>query len=547
MKRFIVCLIVLLMTALGQAALIQHLDATVAGSVVTDEGGAVSDWIDQSGSGNDATKGGAMIGTMYYPSTSRSGSGLAGVDMGADRNGFRLFDATQQDSWLDFTGAASGQSGFCVLIAFTVGSITDLPENRFIRDALLCNHGNAGTVNAFGMRYQFGNVEFFSQGSTVDHSGPALVAGDTAVVGFNYDASTGDYGFWSSQNDVVDSGNLGAGKNFSSSQPLYLGTSQNGGQYMDGMIGEVRVYDSVLSASEFQAEREAMADKWITSGLSSGAHAPQPSYGATGVPLDQVLSWKTGVDPADPEVPNAAIRQHNLWLSAAYDSLNPPSSPDWLDPDVKVFEIPADTNPADGNVDPNASYSPAGLQRDARYYWIVDESLEGATGTEDWDNIIVGTLWFFETVTSAPEVEAGRNVLTWLEQGAATVELSGTVTDATGDVTATTWSVVASPNDIAVDIADASAATTTATLTAMGQYTLELHAVDAKANEGSDQMEISVYGSACEAAKNHPDGYIAPTGDLNNDCKVDFLDFAVVAAAWLDDASLVGGVLYDSN
>ena len=44
------------MTLMGwsQAGLIQHLDATVAGSVVTDESGVVTQWFDQSGSGNNA-------------------------------------------------------------------------------------------------------------------------------------------------------------------------------------------------------------------------------------------------------------------------------------------------------------------------------------------------------------------------------------------------------------------------------------------------------------------------------------------------------------
>jgi len=226
--------------------------------------------------------------------------------------------------------------------------------------------------------------------------------------------------------------------------------------------------------------------------------------------------------------------------------MNPPDGPDWYDPGVLVIEIPADTNPSDGNVDPNASYSPTGLQRDALYYWIVDESL-GAAGTEDWDNIIVGAMWSFETVTSAPEVDAGSNILTWLKEGTTTIDLSGTVTDATGDVTFTTWSVVSSPNDATVSFANSSAAQTTATLDKTGVYVLELYAMDAVLHEDSDQMEISVYGDNCEAAKNNPDGYTASPYDFNEDCKVDFLDFAMVAAAWLDDTSLTEDVLYGPN
>jgi hypothetical protein len=224
--------------------------------------------------------------------------------------------------------------------------------------------------------------------------------------------------------------------------------------------------------------------------------------------------------------------------------MNPPTTPNWQDPRVQVIEIPADTNPADGNVDSDASYSPAGLQRDALYYWIVDESL-GAAHTEDWDNIIAGATWSFRTVTSAPEVDAGSSILTWLKEGTTTVDLSGTVTDATGDVTATTWSVISSPPDSVVSIANSSAAVTTATLAETGTYVLELHAVDAALNEDTDQMEISVYGDSCQAAQNNPTGYTPSPYDFNLDCKVDFLDLAMLAASWLDDSSLTEDVLYD--
>jgi hypothetical protein len=311
--------------------------------------------------------------------------------------------------------------------------------------------------------------------------------------------------------------------------------------HIDGNMDNIRFSDEALTTDQFIPA--------ILLATKDQAHRPQPPNGAAGIPLDQVLSWKTGVaDANDPAgVPNPAITQHNLWLSIAYDPMNPPDRPNWQDPGARIIEIPADTNPADGNVDPNASYSPTGLQRDALYYWIVDESLVGATGLEDWDNIIVGAMWSFKTVTSAPEVDAGSSILTWLKEGTTTVDLSGMVTDATGDVTATTWSVVSSPPDSVVSIANSSAAVTTATLTETGTYVLELHAVDAALNEGADQMEISVYGDSCEAAQNNPNGYTAPIGDVNNDCKMDFIDFAILAAAWLDDASLMEDALYDPN
>ncbi len=255
------CCIVSASTALmgwSHGGLIQHLDATVAGSVVTDESGVVTQWFDQSGSGNNATDL-PIIGAPTYPSANPSGTGLQGVDMGDSRNGFRLFDAGEQDGFLDFTGAASGNSGFAVLVAFRADSI--LGGN--VRDTVFVNHGNAATANSFGLKYQGGTPQFFALGTSTLHTGAAVSAGDSVVLGFNYNASTGDYEFFSSTDGTTDTGTIAASGNFSSTQPLYLGTSENSGQFMDGMVGEVQVYNMVLSSSEFATKAEQLVGKWV--------------------------------------------------------------------------------------------------------------------------------------------------------------------------------------------------------------------------------------------------------------------------------------------
>jgi len=311
----------------------------------------------------------------------------------------------------------------------------------------------------------------------------------------------------------------------------------NGGfvDHIDGNMDNIRFSDEALTTDQLIPS--------ILLATTAQAHAPQPPNRATGVPLDQVLSWTTGLDPNDANVPNPAITGHNLWLSVPYDPMNPPATPNWEDPGIQIFEIPADTNPADGNVDPMASYSP-GLEMDALYFWIVDESL-GAANPRDWDNIIEGSLWSFETITSGPVVDAGSSIVTWLKEGTTTVNLNGTVTDATGDVTTILWSVSESPPDSTVGIADALVAMTTTTLDTTGPYVLELYAKDAAQHEESDVMEINVYDDSCEAAKNNPNGYTAPPYDFNDDCQVNFTDFALFAVAWLQDESLTEDALYD--
>jgi len=304
--------------------------------------------------------------------------------------------------------------------------------------------------------------------------------------------------------------------------------------HIDGNLDNIRFSDVALTTDEF------IPSTFLSARMR--AHTPQPRNGAKNVPVNQVLSWQTGVDPANPDRPNPAITGHNLWLSAAYDAANPPLTPDWQDPAIQIFQIPSDTNPADGNVDPAASYSPP-LLMDKVYFWIVDESL-GAAHPRDWPNIIAGVQWSFSTVTSAPVVDAGPSIVTWLKGGTTTVNLNGTVTDETGDVTGILWSVVSSPAGSTVQIAGPSSPATTATLNMTGRYVLRLWAVDAAQHEQSDEMAIDVYNDSCQAAQNNPNGYSAPAFDANGDCRVDFRDFAMFADTWLEDQSLTQDALY---
>jgi hypothetical protein len=339
-----------------------------------------------------------------------------------------------------------------------------------------------------------------------------------------------------SRDSAVASHNYGGGIG-----PLFCGAGDDSGSDgLSGYMDDIRVYNYAVSENE-------IPDLMTEGAGLKRAHEPQPETGEQGVLVaGATLSWKTGVDPADANFPNPAITAHYLWLSKPYDPANPPAGPDWNDLAVQQFTIGADTNPTDGAVDPTASQVIAGLQKDALYFWVVDESL-GASGPTDWDNLILGSLWSFETETTGPEVDAGGSILTWLEAGATTVDLNGTVMDATGDVTVILWSVLATPPGSSVDIADSSIAATTATLTQTGRYVLELNAIDATQQEDSDRIEINVYADSCEAAKNDPNGYTAPLYDFNNDCKEDFQDFTILAEAWLQDESLTEDTFYNAG
>ena len=298
-----------------------------------------------------------------------------------------------------------------------------------------------------------------------------------------------------------------------------------------------------ITASGFDALSISIPSKTIP----LKAHDPKPEHKEKGILVAGLtLSWKAGLDPADPNNPNPDIEKHYLWVTKPYDPMNPPGGPDWGDPAVQTFTIGADTDPPDGSVDPNASKAVPGLQKDSLYFWAVDEGLVGSTGPEDPTNIW-GDTWIFETETTGPEVDAGSSVVTWLKAGATIVDVNGTVTDGSGDVTTILWSVLSSPPGSTVDIADDSVAVTTATFTQTGLYILQLYAKDATLQEDSDRIEVRVYADSCEAAKNSPYGYTAPLYDFNNDCIVDFNDFTLFAARWLEDASLMSDLLYDAG
>lgn len=148
-----------------------------------------------------------------------------------------------------------------------------------------------------------------------------------------------------------------------------------------------------------------------------------------------------------------------------------------------------------------------------------------------------GSLACVELTTSAPRVDAGSSVLTWLKAGETTVVLNGSVADDTNDVTGIRWSALSSPDGSLVEFADSSKPATTARFTGLGLYILELYAIDAESQEGHDRIEVRVYADADEAANNRPAGSsVAAWHDSDADLAED-----------PNDASLTEDVYYDAG
>jgi hypothetical protein len=169
------------------------------------------------------------------------------------------------------------------------------------------------------------------------------------------------------------------------------------------------------------------------------------------------------------------------------------------------------------------------VDRKKRYYWAVDRYAPGAKDPN------YGPIFDFYVDNLPPEVEAGDNVTTWLENGSAKATMTATVKDA--DPTTSLWTVVTELSAGAVAIADPTKLDTAVTLTQVGAYVLKLEATDGE-YKGSDTVTINVYATSCEAAQSLP-GYQVIPGDLNGDCRVNDLDMAILQGHWLECNDLV--------
>jgi len=163
-----------------------------------------------------------------------------------------------------------------------------------------------------------------------------------------------------------------------------------------------------------------------------------------------------------------------------------------------------------------------------RYYWAVDCYIG------DPNDPIYGPIFSFVAGNLPPKVNAGGDVVTWLQDGSRTGNLDATVTD--DDVYSVSWTVVSEPNAGDAVIQAATGEDTAVTFSAIGEYVLQLEASDGE-HASSDTVTINVYADSCEAAKSVP-GYEPLVGDLNGDCVVDDTDLALLQENWLNDNSL---------
>jgi hypothetical protein len=244
----------------------------------------------------------------------------------------------------------------------------------------------------------------------------------------------------------------------------------------------------------------------------TGVHnlKPNPANGGTMAPGQVELSW-TLPEPSMPGVPV----QVDVYFTDDLEALQTFTDPEA----IKVVNKQ------------NVSSVAVQTQPKTQYYWAID------TYIGDPNDPIFGPIFSFAVDNMPPQVDAGKDVVTWLADGVRAGNLDATVTDI--DAYTVQWTVVSEPDDPNNPdalIADPSAEDTTITLSALGEYVLQLEASDSEYT-GSDTVTINVYTNGCEAAQSLPD-YEPLVGDLNGDCKVDDADMTLLEENWLKDTSL---------
>jgi len=168
------------------------------------------------------------------------------------------------------------------------------------------------------------------------------------------------------------------------------------------------------------------------------------------------------------------------------------------------------------------------------YYWVVD-----TYDTSRDPEYVQGKVWTFLADNSAPQVDAGATIYAYLTDGTVTVTMAPSVSDdgrpdPPGKYTVL-WEVTVEDPDVVIN--SPTIETTTVTITRTGSFVLKLTVNDGQLSN-SDLVTINVYADACQAAHAVP-GYSRPAGDINDDCEVDLIDLAQLAADWLESTALV--------
>ncbi len=208
------------------------------------------------------------------------------------------------------------------------------------------------------------------------------------------------------------------------------------------------------------------------------------------------------------------------------------ADPNFTDPGAVIETVVGVTSP----------YTGITLVNGQTYKWRI-ESI-GASET----SVSAVSSFTIKPPDAPPVVDAGDNVLTTLELAGSLATGGSVVDDGTSTLTINGWTAFEALGGgltTKVTFTDATVPDTTAIVSEAGTYILKLTATDANGSV-SDQKEITVYASACDAAKATGE-WTANYYDRDDDCDVDMTDFAIFAAEWLNSTALDEGWIYEGD
>ena len=333
------------------------------------------------------------------------------------------------------------------------------------------------------------------------------------------------------------------------------------GSAIDSLDFEV----TATGATNYNLSRPVIDDfAFITGGLPS-AHTPAP----TGDVVDPAV-----LDPAKPgfvtwQAPltrDDVDGDPNLVSVDGYDItyyiVNEMSDddPNWVIPG-KIYDGQTDLTDTYYAIDlDDAADEDGAIYYEQTMFWRVDTHVtwdsNDFTGTDSLEAVIPGASWQFSTIPQyvAPEITFDSAITTF---DLIPTTVSATVENNTDPITSATFTLLTDDVDFPVgsdaymtvtDVVDLGdgfdlSLSTALVTTVEGTYKIKLVVSDGLGDDQQAIAEVVVYADDCEATK--AAGLFDPHEfDLNEDCYVDLLDFAEIAAAWLDDTTMDSSEAY---
>ncbi|MBN2588692.1 MAG: discoidin domain-containing protein [Sedimentisphaerales bacterium] len=295
------------------------------------------------------------------------------------------FDGTEEGGPLTYVMGVNGQalsltaqSGQYILTEATAADLGidgDKPKTvmAWVNNGEASNTGAVWDVGSnaswwingqtFGLRGNAAADSWQAQLWGVDRNPTGMVdtVGTWTHIAFVYDGTTL---YIYSDGNLIDSAALtldtGTANTFRIGQFYYANSSV----YFNGLIDDVKVYNTALTESEIKA------DMFDAGSSNYSALLPKPKNGATDVELNTLLSW----------TPGKYADTHNVYFGTDLNDVN--------DSTIDVLLGDTVVSPAQA-VDAN-TFDPGIIKFGKTYYWRVDEVNEPGD-----DTVFKGTVWSF--------------------------------------------------------------------------------------------------------------------------------------------------------